>query len=85
MEKTKIRSEIIDLINISTDLPKNDVINDNDQIQNDLGFDSLDCIELIMFTEKHFGISISEEECEPMRDWSFGEYVDFVETKVNAR
>ena len=85
MKKEDIKNEIIDLIRSKSDFPYNDEFNDDDHIQNDLGFDSLDCIELIMNTEIHFKISIPDEEYEPMRDWTFGQYIDFIETKVNAR
>lgn len=36
-------------------------------IRDDLGADSIDCVELIMTVEKEFGISIPDDEAENIR------------------
>lgn len=41
-------------------------VSDDSHLINDLGFDSLDCVELIMYTEQELGISIPDEKAETM-------------------
>lgn len=43
-------------------------LHDSASIGCDLGFDSLDAIELIMLAEKHFEISLPDEEIEEIRE-----------------
>lgn len=51
-----------------------------DDLRDDLQFDSLDCVEAIMDMEKKFDITIQEEEAEKCRKVS--DVVSLVESKL---
>lgn len=57
-----------------------DKINHNSRLQEDLGADSLDAVELIMNVEDEFEISISDEDATDIK--TVGELVKFVESKI---
>ena len=50
------------------------------RLQEDLGADSLDVIELMMYVEKDFMISIPDEVVEQVK--TVGEVIDYVESRV---
>ena len=52
------------------------IIEDSSDIREDLGFDSLDIIELVMAIEKEFDISISDDVYDKVR--TFGDLVNVV-------
>lgn len=60
----------------------------NHDIQNDLGADSLDCMELIMAFEEEFGIEIPDADEEDLfnRDGGFTVQaaIDYVSGRLNA-
>lgn len=57
----------------------------DDQLKDDLMFDSLDMVETAMYVEKEFSISIPDEEMEdPMLDTAtVQDLIDFVDRKLN--
>ena len=70
MERQKIESKVndilVDKLGVEPDMVKNDA-----KFEDDLGCDSLDCVELIIEFEHEFGISISDEraeKCETVKD-----------------
>ena len=54
-------------------------------LQKDLFFDSIDIIELIMETEKEFGIKIYEDTEFENRDYTIKEIIDFISNKINEK
>lgn len=70
MDRQKIESKVndilVDMLCVEPDMVKNDA-----KFEDDLGGDSLDCVELIMEFEHEFGISIKDEDaekCETVKD-----------------
>lgn len=58
-------------------------IKDESLLEDDLGFDSLDIVELIMKVEKAFNIGISDEEIEDeIKEGSFLNIVNFLSRKI---
>lgn len=59
----------------------------DDQLKDDLMFDSLDMVETAMSVEKEFSISITDEEMEdPMWDTAtVQDLIDFVDRKLDER
>ena len=54
--------------------------NEDLELRNDIGFDSLDCVEFLMHIERDFKISIPDEEAEPVK--TVKEVIDIIEQKV---
>lgn len=50
-----------------------------------LGADSLDIVELCMAAEDEFGVEVHDDETEKLNDATFGELVDFIHAKREAR
>jgi acyl carrier protein len=51
-----------------------------DHLANDLGFDSLDLIEMVMAIEDEFGIEISDEDADKIG--TVQQAVDYVKTRI---
>ena len=58
----RIRTIIAD--NLSVDI---DAIESSSSLTNDLGADSLDCVELLMAFEEEFGMEIPDEDAEKLQ------------------
>jgi len=54
--------EIIKQLQIDSGIEPSPVINDNDDLINDLGFDSLDLAELTVIIEDEYGVDIFEKK-----------------------
>ena len=50
-------------------------------IENDLGADSLDCVEIIMACEEDFGIEIEENDIDKVK--TVKDLVDYIEGRLN--
>lgn len=53
----------------------------DDRVKQELCYDSLDTVEIIMNLEKEFDISIEDEECEQLS--TVQDYIDIVAEKLN--
>ena len=54
--------------------------NEDLELRKDLGFDSLDCVELLLKIERQFKISVSDDEAEPVK--TVNEVIDIIEQNV---
>ena len=77
MEREEIKKKLIPLIERIT--WEND-IKDESQFNYDLGFDSLDAVDLIIDTEREFGISIPDEQAEKVK--TVKDAIDLIESLV---
>ena len=57
-----------------------DTIDDNTNIMDDLGADSLDVVEVLMAIEEHFGISVPDEDVTGLK--TVHDIADYVESKL---
>ena len=55
----------------------------SDDVFNDVGFDSLDCVELIMIIEDEFSLDIPDNEAEELA--TIGEIIKYIEGKINGK
>ena len=55
-------------------------IDEEDKIEADLGYDSLDIVELIMDFEKEFNIQIADDEIEDIK--TVKQVIDLIEVKL---
>lgn len=62
-----------------------DGITKDSHFQNDLGFDSLDAIELVMKLEDEFEIEIYDSEAESYYDKTVGDVFKFIKEKLDAK
>jgi len=60
MERKKIDSKVKELIAQFADCEVS-IINDNIDLENDLGLDSIDRLELVMNIEKEFNVCVSDD------------------------
>ena len=74
--ENKIVKLVADLVSVSVEDVKMD-----SSFVNDLSFDSLDGVELIMTVEDEFNIDITDREAENIM--TVGSLVDHVENKLN--
>ena len=77
MDREVIKKKLIPLIERIT--WEND-IKDESQFNYDLGFDSLDAVDLIIDTEREFGISIPDEQAEKVK--TVKDAIDLIESLV---
>ena len=66
MERTDIEKKVQDIIADKLDVEACEV-KPEALLKDDLGGDSLDCVEMLMEIEKEFGISITDEEAEQVK------------------
>jgi len=78
MERNLLEQKVKDIIvdNIGLDVEE---IKDDSNFKNDLGFDSLDEIELVMEIEKEFSINLPDGELENIN--IFSECINYLLTK----
>lgn len=77
-----IETKIINLISDQSDFTP-DKISPSDKIIEDLGLDSLDCIELTMALEEEFNIEISDEDAEQLL--TVEQIINYVKTKTEVK
>lgn len=77
-----IEQEIIDIISDHLNYDKNKITMKAD-IVNDLGADSLDCVEVIMALEEKYGISITDEDAADVR--TVQQLIDIVKEKKECK
>ena len=78
--RENIQEEVINVLSESLDIDKSK-IQLKSNIVDDLGADSLDCVEVIMTLEEIFGISITDQEAEDIK--TVEDLVNKVETLKN--
>lgn len=70
-----IKEQILKTLNVSSDDVKPEA-----RFIEDLGADSLDAVELVLFIETEFGVIINEEELSTLK--TLGEMVKFIEDRI---
>ena len=78
---SNIEQEIIDVVGEHLSYDKNKIQMKSD-IVNDLGADSLDCVEVVMALEEKYGISITDEDAANVR--TIEQLVKLVKEKKNG-
>ena len=75
-----VREVIARCMELETDEVKND-----DLMKEDIGCDSIDCVEIVMELEKEFGINIPDNEVDAAAGWTVSELCDYVEERLKER
>lgn len=75
-----MRDKVIDVLAKQLRIDPSE-INDNSNIMEDLGADSLDLVEILMVLESEMGITISDEDALTLK--TVGDCVDYLE-RING-
>ena len=82
--RDEIESGVREVIARCMDLETDEVKND-DLMKEDIGCDSIDCVEIVMELEKEFSISIPDNGCDAAAGWTVSELCDYVEERLKER
>lgn len=72
-----VREVIARYMGLETDEVKNDAL-----MRDDIGCDSIDCVEIVIDLEREFGIRIPDNEWDAAAGWTVSELCDYVEEKL---
>ena len=75
-----VREIIAQVMRLKTDEVKND-----DLMKEDIGCDSIDCVEIVIELEKEFDINIPDNEVDAAAGWTVSELCDYVEERLKER
>ena len=82
--RDEIESGVREVIARCMDLETDEVKND-DLMKEDIGCDSIDCVEIVIELEKEFSISIPDNEVDAAAGWKVSELCDYVEERLKER
>ena len=82
--REEIESGVREVIARCMDLETDEVKND-DLMKEDIGCDSIDCVEIVMELEKEFGINIPDNEVDAAAGWTVSELCDYVDERLKER
>ena len=75
-----VREIIAQVMQLKTDEVKLD-----DLMKEDIGCDSIDCVEIVIELEKEFDINIPDNEVDAAAGWTVSELCDYVEERLKER
>ncbi len=79
-DTNSIADRVRDLIIKNLEVEKPDAVTASSALQEDLGGDSLDAVELVMALEEEFGIEIPDADAEKLR--TVGDVVQYVQDRT---
>ena len=82
--REEIESGVREVIASVTGLKTGEVKND-DLMKEDIGCDSIDCVEIVIDLERKFGIRIPDNEWDAAAGWTVSELCDYVEERLKER
>lgn len=82
--REEIESGVREVIARCMDL-KTDEVKLDDLTKEDIGCDSIDCVDIVMELEKEYDINIPDNECDAAAGWTISELCDYVEERLKER
>ncbi len=82
MTRDKIKEIVIDELVNASGMDGGSMTEDT-QLENDLGLDSIDGVELAVNLEKVFGITIFDDDLSDIKEKTVRDLVEFIETKIS--
>lgn len=82
MERKELESKVKEIVTDQLIIDPREV-SETDKIVEDLGADSLDCIEIVMNCEREFGIHIPDNELDSIQ--TIKDLCDIVEKKIGKK
>lgn len=83
MDANEIKKHVLEVVSARTWLAASE-IEGGHKLEDDLGMDSLDRVELVMMLEREFDVSISDDELTAIEKMSVSELSDFMVQKVEG-
>jgi acyl carrier protein len=80
MERQEMAERIRRIIADNLDVAAPDVLKEEDRLSEDLNLDSIMVLQLAVYLEESFGVSIPEEEVDPSVFSTVGSLIDFIGT-----
>lgn len=74
----KVKSLMVDELEIDEDKIYRDA-----SLKDDMGIDSLDYVDIVVIIDRVFGFKIKPEEMTEVK--TYGQFCDYIESKVNCR
>ncbi|MNC41683.1 Acyl carrier protein [compost metagenome] len=84
MERSVILAQLKELISENLELEVPDQLEDGHRIYDDLNIDSIMVLQLVVYIEENFGVSIPEEGVDPSVYETVGALVDFIQQLQKA-
>lgn len=81
MDRNEIKSQLMDVFESIGWIDMEKAVNEDSRLDDDLGFDSLDKIEVCMEIEKDFGIVIHDDEMDRIK--TVGDVVNLLDEIIN--
>lgn len=81
MDRNEIKSQLMDVFESIGWIDMEKAVNEDSRLDDDLGFDSLDKIEVCMQIEKDFGIEIHDDEMDRIK--TVGDVVNLLDEIIN--
>lgn len=81
MDRNEIKSQLMDVFESIGWIDMEKAVNEDSRLDDDLGFDSLDKIEVCMEIEKDFGIAIHDDEMDRIK--TVGDVVNLLDEIIN--
>lgn len=81
MDRNEIKSQLMNVFEDTCWIDMEKAVNEESRLNEDLGFDSLDKIEVCMEIEKDFGISIHDDEMDRIK--TVGDVVNLLDEIIN--
>ena len=82
MSPILIRAQVQDILRSQLATPRDIAITDDKRLALDLGADSMDVVEVVMYLEDAFDIVITDEDAEKFQ--TVGDVVKYVSEKLNG-
>lgn len=83
MERREIKNQLMDVFSNTCWIDMEKAVNEESRLNEDLGFDSLDKIEVCMYVEKSFRVEIQDEELDKAK--TVGDVIDLLDKLTDEK
>ena len=80
MERTEIEDKVRNFLIEELEIEPENIFPDA-KLKDDMGIDSLDCVDIVVIVEKNFGFKIKAEEMAGVD--TFSKFCDYIEKKIS--
>ena len=84
-EKRELGTLLMLIVSEVSEALEADEVKLDDLMEDGIGCDSLDCVEIVIELEKEFDINIPDNEVDAAAGWTVSELCDYVEERLKER